>query len=65
MTNITPTQVLPQYAKLGEYLDGRIEAKKTKMHDYVKAHDYSYASREQQAIEEDRKLLDIIMGKSV
>jgi hypothetical protein len=60
----TPTPVLPQYAKLGEYLDDRIEVKKVKMHDYAKAHDYAYASREQQAIEEDKKLLDVLMGKS-
>jgi hypothetical protein len=60
----TPT-IPPQYEKLIKILEDRIEAKKIKMHDYAKQHDYAYASREQQAIEECKKLLDVIAGKSV
>lgn len=59
----TPT-IPPQYEKLIAYLNERIEIKKKIMHDYAKGHDYAYASREQQAIEECKKLLNVIMGES-
>lgn len=51
--------------KLIEYLNERIEIKKKQMHDYAKAHDYAYATREQQVIEECKKLIAVIQGKGV
>lgn len=47
--------------KVTEYLNERIEIKKKQMVEYAKSHDYAYALREQEAMEECKKLL-VAMG---
>jgi hypothetical protein len=51
--------------KLIAYLTARIEIKKRQQHDYAKQHDYAYASREQQVIDECKKLIAVINGGEV
>jgi len=65
MTN-TPKKALEQLPisreNLVAYLNERIAIKKKQMHDYAKSHDYAYALREQQVIDECKKLIALIGG---
>lgn len=59
-TRIIP--IPPQYEKLIKYLNERIEIKKKQASDYARSHDYAYATRDQEAVNECKKLLAFITG---
>jgi hypothetical protein len=61
-TKIPISQLPISREKLIAYLTERIEIKKKQQHDYAKSHDYAYASREQQVIDECKKLIVVING---